>query len=172
MKNKKEKNYKLRSKVYNGVGNSVFGLGVFGSFFGYEMATDWSNFKNELDDFVVINQETLKINLFIALPALIVLVIYIILWRKRNKKAIDESGNITFGILIALIFTYAIYSIIEVTMITLAGAFTGSLIDAYIFKPLSKSAKIKASDDKEISLEIRREKARKKAREDELSGIV
>ena len=41
------------------------------SFFGYEMATDWSNFKNELDEFVVINEETLKINLFIALPALI-----------------------------------------------------------------------------------------------------
>ena len=171
MKNKKEKNYKLRSKVYNGVGNSIFGLGVFGSFFGYEMATDWSNFKNELDDFVVINQETLKINLFIALPALIVLVIYVILWRKRNKKALEESGNITFGILIALIITYAVYSIIEVTMITLAGAFAGSLLDSYIFKPLSNGAKLKSMDDQEIVLEMRREKARKRARDD-IDGTV
>lgn len=171
MKNKKEKNYKLRSKVYNGIGNSTFGLGVFGSFFGYEMATDWSNFKNELDNFVVINQETLKINLFIALPALIVLVIYVILWRKRNKKALEESGNITFGILIALIITYAVYSIIEVTMITLAGAFAGSLLDSYIFKPLSNGAKLKSMDDQEIVLEMRREKARKRARDD-IDGTV
>lgn len=171
MKNKKEKNYKLRSKVYNGVGNSVFGLGVFGSFFGYEMATDWSNFKNELDEFVVINEETLKINLFIALPALIVLIIYVILWRKRNKKALEESGNITFGILIALIITYAVYSIIEVTMITLVGAFAGSLIDSYIFKPLSRGAKLKSMDDHEIALEMRRENARKRARDD-IDGTV
>lgn len=171
MKKKKEKNYKLRSKVYNGIGNSTFGLGVFGSFFGYEMATDWSNFKNELDNFVVINQETLKINLFIALPALIVLVIYVILWRKRNKKALEESGNITFGILIALIITYAVYSIIEVTMITLAGAFAGSLLDSYIFKPLSNGAKLKSMDDQEIVLEMRREKARKRARDD-IDGTV
>ena len=171
MKNKKEKNYKLRSKVYNGVGNSVFGLGVFGSFFGYEMATDWSNFKNELDEFVVINEETLKVNLFIALPALIVICIYIILWIKRNKKALEESGNITFGILIALIITYAVYSIIEVTMITLSGAFVGSLLDSYIFKPLSNSAKLKSMDDHEIALEMRREKARKRARDD-IDGTV
>lgn len=171
MKNKKEKNYKLRSKVYNWVGNSIFGLGVFGSFLGYEMATDWSNFKNELNDFVVINQENLKINLFIALPALIVLVIYVILWRKRNKKALEENGNITFGILMALIITYAVYSIIEVTMITLAGAFAGSLLDSYIFKPLSNGAKLKSMDDHEIVLEMRREKVRKKAR-DAIDGTV
>ena len=56
-------------------------------------------------------------------------------------------------------------------MITLSGAFVGSLLDSYIFKPLSNGAKLKSMDDHEIALEMRREKARKRARDD-IDGTV
>lgn len=176
MKKQKQKNYKLRSKVYGGAGNSIFALTTLGSFVGYEIATDWSNFKTDLDNFMVMQPETMKLNFYIAFPALIALLVYVIIWRKRNKKQLEESGNVTFGILIALLISIAIYSIIEITMITLAGAFVGSITDSTIFKPLAKGAKNKAYIDQDIELETEKEKrrilARKKAREEDLSGTV
>lgn len=176
MKKNKQKNYNLRSKVYGGAGGSIFALTTLGSFVGYEVATDWSNFKTDLDNFMVVQPESMKLNIAIALPALIAVLIFLILWRKKNKHKLEMNGNISFGILIALLITYAIFSIVEVTMVTLAGAFVGSLIDEKVFAPLSRSAKIKAGYDKEIDMETEKEKrrieARRRALEDDLSGTV
>lgn len=172
MKKKKEKNYKLRSKVYGGIGGSVFATSTIGAFVGYEVSTDWSNFKNDFSNFMVVQPETMKLNIAIAFPALISILIFTILWRKKHKKQLETNGNISFGILIALLVVYALYSIIEVSLVTLAGAFIGSFLDEKIFAPLSRSAKLKYQDDHEVNLEYRKEKVRRKIREDDLSGTV
>ena len=170
-KEKKEKNYRLRSKLYGGVGNTLFATTTFGSFVGYEIATDWSNFKTDLDNFMVVQPETMKLNIALALPVLIVLIIYVILWRKRNKKKLEEENNISFGLLITILILYAVYSILEVTLVTLVGAFIGSIIDEKMFKPLSRRAKIKADDDHDVNMEVRKEKKRNQVRR-ELDGSV
>lgn len=174
-KNKKQKNYKKRSKVYSISGKSLTGATTLGSFFAYQSAIDWNNFKSELENFVVVTENSLKLNLAIALPALISMVIFLIVMMKKNKEFFKDK--ISMNLLIVTLILYFVYSIIEVTMISLAGAFVGSLIDETVFMPLAKSAKKKADDDHEVELETRKEinriRARQLAREEmEFDGSV
>lgn len=172
-KRKKHKNYALRSKVYSALGNvSVFGSTI-GGFIVYESIIDWQNFKSELENFVVIQENSLKLNFAIALPLAIGMLVYLIIFLKRNRDFFQ--GRLSFKILIAIMFCYIIYSIIEVTMSFLVGAFVGTLSDDLIFLNLSKRAKKKAEYAKELDFETEREMRRILARrtaKEELDGSV
>lgn len=166
---KKTKNYKLRSKVYKGLGTSSIAITTLGGFVAYESAIDWNNFKKELENFIVVNPETVKLNLAIAFPLLIAFLVFIWVFRKKNAEAL--KGKVALPLLFGIIFLWLIYSIIEAMLCAMVGAFVGSVFDEFLFSPLSSSAKLKAKDDHEIALEMRREKARKRARDD-IDGTV
>lgn len=159
--------YRRRSKIYRSAGLSTIGVTTLGGFFAYQIVVDWAGFKQELDEFIVVNQETIKLNLALAFPMMIGLIVFLIVMMKKNKEFF--SDKISMSLLIAICFTYLAYSIIEVTLFSLIGAFTGSLIDEMLFNNLAKRDKIKAGDEKEYSMEYRKEQnrilARKNARE-------
>lgn len=157
-----EKFYRKRSKVLRGAGLTTIGLTTTGGFFAYQSIIDWNNFKNDLTDFVVVNQTNVKLNLSIALPFLIGMIVFLIVMIKKNKEFF--SDKISMSLLIAILFTYLIYSTIEVTLFSLIGAFTGSLIDEMLFNNLAKRDKIRAGDEKEYAMEKRKEQIRLKAR--------
>lgn len=159
-----EKFYRKRSKVLRGAGLTTIGLTTTGGFFAYQSIIDWNNFKNDLTNFVVVNQENVKLNLAIALPFMIGMIVFLIVMLKKNKEFF--SDKISMSILIAILFTYLIYSIVEVTLFSLIGAFTGSLIDEMLFNNLAKRDKIRAGDEKEYTMEKRKEEIRLKAREE------
>lgn len=166
---KKTKNYKLRSKVYKGIGTSTIAITTLSGFVAYESAIDWNNFKTELENFIVVNPETVKLNLAIAFPLLIAILVFVGVFRKKNEDAL--KGKVALPLLFGIVLLWLIYSIIEATLCAMVGAFVGSVFDEFLFSPLSNSAKSKATDDHEIALEKRREKARKIAR-DEIDGTV
>lgn len=157
-----EKFYRKRSKVLRGAGLTTIGLTTTGGFFAYQSIIDWNNFKEDLTDFVVVNQENVKLNLAIALPFMIGMIVFLIVMLKKNKEFF--SDKISMSLLIAVLFTYLIYSIVEVTLFSLIGAFTGSLIDEMLFNNLAKRDKIRAGDEKEYAMEKRKEQIRLKAR--------
>jgi hypothetical protein len=70
---------------------------------------------------------------------------------------------------------YLVYSIIEITLATLIGAFAGAIIDEFVFNPLAIANKQKFLESKDVDTEydkeMRRIKARKKVKED-LDGSV
>lgn len=168
-KKEKQKNHKLRSKVYKISGTTTTLATTTGGFFAYEIATDWSNFKTELENFVVIQQDTVKLNLLLAMPILISLLVFIWVYRKKNKKALE--GKVALPLLFGIIILWLVYSMIEVTLLSLIGAFVGSLFDEMLFNPLSVSSLKKYEDDHEVELEVRKEKMRRKVRE-EINGTV
>ena len=167
-KKQKNKNYKLRSKVYKGIGTSATFATTIGGFVAYESAINWNNFKTDLENFVVIN-ESVKLNLAIALPALIAIIVFIWIYRKKNEEAL--KGKVAFSLLFGVVVLWLVYSIIEATLMAMIGGFVGAVFDELIFTPLSQSAKRKADDDHEVSLEIRKERVRQKVR-DEIDGTV
>jgi hypothetical protein len=65
--------------------------------------------------------------------------------------------------------------VIELTLATLVGAFIGSIVDEFLFAPLANNEKAKFEENKDVDIEyekeMRRIKARKKAKED-LDGSV
>lgn len=174
-KKKKNKNFKRRAKNYKRAGNAVIGVTTLGSFFGYEMATDWSNFKTELDNFIVLNESSLKLNLAIAFPALVAIVVYLIIAMKKNKDFFKDK--ISVSLLIVIIIFWMVYSVIEVAMVSMIGAWIGVVTDEFVFSPLSKGSLERYADDHDVELEYKKEqnriKARKKARQEEdLNGSV
>jgi len=161
-KQRTETFYRKRSKALRGAGLTTIGLTTTGGFFAYESIIDWNNFKNDLTNFVVVNQENIKLNLSIALPFMIGMIVFLIVMMKKNKEFF--SDKISMSLLVAIFFTYLIYSVIEVTLFSLVGAFTGSLIDEMLFNNLAKRDKIRAGDEKEYTMEKRKEQIRLKAR--------
>ena len=157
-----EKFYRKRSKALRGAGLTTIGLTTTGGFFAYQSIIDWNNFKDDLTDFVVVNQENVKLNLSIALPFMIGMIVFLIVMLKKNKEFF--SDKISMSLLIAIVFTYLIYSIVEVTLFSLIGAFTGSIVDEMLFNNLAKRDKIRAGDEKEYTMEKRKEQIRLKAR--------
>lgn len=170
MKRKKKKNYKIRSIVYKGAGTTTVTATTLGGFFAYEISTDWANFKQELDNFLVVNEQTLKLNLAIAFPILISIIVLLFVLLKKNRSYFRDK--ISLGLLTTILVFYLIYSIIEVAMASLIGAFIGSVTDDFIFSPLSKSAKEKSKEQREIDIEVEKERKRLVARKEYLDGSV
>ena len=154
--------YRKRSKVLRGAGLTTIGLTTTGGFFAYQSIIDWNNLKNDLTNFVVVNQENVKLNLSIALPFMIGMIVFLFVMLKKNKEFF--SDKVSMSLLIAIVFTYLIYSTVEVTLFSLIGAFTGTIIDEMLFNNLAKRDKIKAGDEKEYRMEKRKEQTRLKAR--------
>lgn len=175
MKNKKKQpNYKLRSKVYKGIGLTSIGVTTSGSFIGYQMLTDFEQFKNEFDNFMVVQEEGLKLNMAIAIPVLIGLIVFLFVALKKNKTFFADK--ISMNLFFSIAIFYLIYSVIEIVLVSLIGAFIGAIIDEFVFMPLSKknnkAYEEKHEEDLEYNREIRRIQARAKAQRDGLNGSV
>lgn len=126
-----------------------------------------------MENFFVVQEETVKLNLLIAFPLLISLVIFLFIMRKRNREFFADK--VSMSILIAIVILYLVYSVVAVALASLAGAFAGSLVDEIMFTPLSKKYKTLYDEEHDIDLEYEKEKrriiARNQARED-LNGSV
>ena len=159
---KKKKNYRRREKVYKGLGTATTFLSSVSGFVIYESKVDWANFKSELENFMVVSPETVKLNLALAMPFLIALLVFI--WYYRKKHAEELKGKTSLSIFFTLVLVWLLYSVVEATLCALMGAFVGSLTDDMIFSKLSKSCGIKAVDDHELDMEVKKENIRKKIR--------
>ena len=168
-----EKKYKRRSRLFRTLGIGTIFTTTVGGFFAYQMAIDWQNFKNELDDFIVVQEDYTKLNLLIALPALIGLLVFLFIMLRKNRQFFNDKASL--GLLTTIVIFYLVYSVIEVTLFSLVGAFVGTSIDEFIFSPISKHYKKLSGEERDIDNEYRREvkriKARKQAQED-LNGSV
>jgi hypothetical protein len=162
MEKKKNKNYKRRAKTYKIIGKASTAVTTLGSFFAYESIIDWSNFKQNMEDFIVVNQENIKLNLAIAFPILISVVVFLAVFLKKNKKYF--SDKISLGLLLAIIIMYMIYSTIEVALVSMIGAWVGVTADEVVFSPLSQRSQEIALEEKSIKSEFDKEKQRILAR--------
>lgn len=160
----KQKNPLLRSKVYKILGMSSIGVTTLSGFVIYESLMDWSNFKQELDNFIIISQGDIKLNLAVALPLLISLVVFLAIFMRKNREYFKDK--VSLAILLAIGVFYLVYSVVEVVLASLIGAFTGAVLDEFLFTPLSNANAKKANDDHDVELEARKETVRAKTRKE------
>jgi len=170
---KTTKQYKTKSKVFKALGTTTTALGTLGGFFVYQFITDWSQFQTELENFVVVNQESVKLNMILALPILISIIVFVGITLKKNREFFNDK--VSLSLLMTIAIFYLIYSIIEMTLSSLVGAFLGSIVDEFLFTPLAKKNLELYEENKDVDIEydkeMRRIKARKKVKED-LDGSV
>lgn len=163
-----ERQYKRRKKAVQITSKSLIGLTTAGGFFAYEMVIDWANFKSDIENFFVVQEETLQLNVMVAMPFLIGLIVFLIIMRKKNKEYFKDKVSI--GVLIAILITYFFYSIAEAVLFSLIGAFVGTFIDEFGLTPIVNSyAKKEAkalSYEEEYDKEKIRISARKNAQEE------
>jgi len=170
---KKNKNYKLRATLWAFCGYLSVGLGTVIGFLAYQFLVDWQNFKEDLDNFVVIQENSVKLNMTIALPMLIALLIFLWVVGRKNVDFFRNKTSLT--LLTTLMVLYLVYSVIELTLFTLAGASMGALFDDYFFAILARNNRKLAQEQKGIDSEYEKEKQRIIAREQakvELDGTV
>ena len=169
----KDKNYKLRSRLWSLGGYVTLLLSTVGGFLVYGLATDWNQFRDELENFVVVQEETIKLNMVIALPLLISALIFIFVVGRKNREFFQNK--LSLSILTTLVIFYLIYSVIELTLFALLGAFIGSMFDDFVFSAIAKNNLKLSEEQKDIEYEYDREKRRIKARQqarEELDGTV
>jgi hypothetical protein len=169
----KDKNYKLRSRLWSLGGYLTLLVSTVGGFLVYGLATDWNQFRDELENFVVVQEETIKLNMVIALPLLISALIFIFVVGRKNREFFQNK--LSLSILTTLVIFYLIYSVIELTLFALLGAFIGSMFDDFVFSAIAKKNLKLSEEQKDIEYEYDREKRRIKARQqarEELDGTV
>lgn len=159
---KESRKYNFKSKLFRGIGLTTIGLTTTGGFYAYESMIDWANFKQDMENFVVINQETVQLNLMVAMPFLIGIIVFLMVMRKKNREFFKDK--VSMNLLIAICILYLVYSVIEATLFALMGAFAGSVLDEFGFNLISKHYRMKAGDEKDIEAEFKKEKQRIKAR--------
>lgn len=174
----KKRNYWLRSKVYRTTGYATIGLTTIGGVSAYkfliqpgeqvteDLETAWAMFM----DNIWIEQTGYRLNLILALPYLIGIIVFLIVILKKNKAYFNDK--ISLGLLITILTLYSIYSLIGYAMSSLIGALIGTLAFELVFEPLSLRAKEEADFIKELKKEKRKEKVRREVRNDDLDGIV
>lgn len=169
----KTPNYKIRSSVYKNLGRAAIATTTLSGFVVYESLIDWANFKQEMEQFVVVAEDSIKLNLAIAFPLLIAIVVFLAVTLRKNREFFKDK--ISVSLLLTIVIFYMIYSVIEVAMASLIGAFAGAFLDEVIFTPLSLSNRKKYEAQVDIDSEYEREKRRIKARKqakEELDGSV
>lgn len=170
---KTTKKYQNRSKLFKGLGIASTSIGTLGGFLVYQIAIDWQNFQTELENFVVISQENVKLNMILALPILISIIVFVGVTLRKNREFFKDK--VSLSLLMTIAIFYLIYSVIELTLASLIGAFLGSIVDEFIFTPIALRNKELFEENKDIDVEyekeMRRIKARKKVKE-ELDGSV
>lgn len=170
---KKTINYRRKARLYKALGYTTLGTGTLGGFFVYQSATNWSQFQSDLENFIVIQQESIKLNMVLAFPILLSIIIFTWITLRKNRDFFKDK--VSLSLLMTISSLYLIYSVIEMTLATLVGAFAGAIVDEFIFTPLANANRQKFLDNKEVDAEyekeMRRIKARQKAKED-LDGSV
>lgn len=170
---KKTKSYRTKARVFKAFGYVTTGLGTLGGFFVYQFVTDWEQFQTQLENFVVVNQESIKLNLVLALPILLSIIIFTSITLRKNREFFKDK--VSLSLLLTIAVFYLIYSIIEMTLATLTGAFLGSIVDEFVFTPIANANQQRFLESKEVDneydKEMRRIKARQKVKED-LDGSV
>ena len=170
---KKTKSYRNKARVFKALGYATTGLGTLGGFFVYQFVTDWEQFQTQLENFVVVNQESVKLNLVLALPILLSIIIFTSITLRKNREFFKDK--VSLSLLLTIAVFYLIYSIIEMTLATLTGAFLGSIVDEFVFTPIANANQQRFLESKEVDneydKEMRRIKARQKVKED-LDGTV
>jgi len=170
---KTTKKYQSKSRIFKGLGIASTTIGTLGGFLIYQFAVDWQNFQTELENFIVVNQENIKLNLVLALPILISIIVFISITLRKNREFFKDK--VSLSLLMTIAIFYLIYSVIELTLASLTGAFLGSIVDEFIFTPIAERNKELFEENKGIDVEyekeMRRIKARKKVKE-ELDGSV
>lgn len=168
-----ERKYKRKALLFRLIGLLIVASTTIGAFLIYQSAVDWENFRTNTDIFVVVNEESLKLNSTLAIPLFVGMFVFVLVVLRRNKDFFSTKYSIS--LIISLIILYLIYSMIEVVLFSLIGAVGGAIVDDYIFRPLADHYAFKGEDQKEIEDEFEKEKrrirARKMARE-ELDGSV
>lgn len=170
---KTTKQYRSKSRLFKALGITSTALGTLGGFFVYQMAIDWQNFQSELENFVVVNQDNIKLNMVLALPILISIIVFVGITLRKNREFFKDK--VSLSLLMTIAIFYLIYSVIELTLASLTGAFLGSIVDEFMFTPLARRNMELYEENKDVDIEyekeMRRIKARKKAKED-LDGSV
>jgi len=165
--------YRRKARVFKALGYLSLGTGTLGGFFVYQFATDWQQFQTELQNFIVINENNVKLNMVLAIPILLSIIIFTWITLRKNREFFQDK--VSLSLLMTISSLYLVYSIIELTLATLVGAFAGAIIDEFVFNPLAIANQQKFVENKEVDAEynkeMRRIKARQKAKED-LDGSV
>lgn len=173
MSKKNPMGFKAKARLYRASGYVTTALTTAGGFVVYEGAVDWKNFQTDMQNFILLHEDTLKLNLAVAFPILIVILIYLGITIKKNREFFKDKVSV--GLLFTIVILYLFYSVLEVTIASLIGAFVGSVFDDFMFSPLARINKQKAVEQHEEELETNKEKrrilARKQARED-LDGTI
>ena len=170
---KATKKFRTKARVFKALGYTTTAIGTLGGFFAFQLFTDWEQFQTQLENFVVVNQESVKLNLVLALPILLSMIVFISITLRKNREFFKDK--VSLSLLLTIAIFYLIYSIIEMTLATLTGAFLGSIVDEFLFTPFANLNKQKYLENKDVDLEyvkeMRRITARKKVKED-LDGSV
>ena len=168
-----ERKYRRRATLLRLIGLLIVASTTIGAFLIYQSAVDWDNFKTNSDIFVVVNEQSLKLNSALAIPLFVGMFVFLLVVLRRNKDFFSTKYSVS--LIIVLVLLYLIYSMIEVVLFSLVGAVVGAIIDDYIFRPLANYYSFKGKAQREIEDEFEKEKrrirARKMARE-ELDGSV
>lgn len=161
-KNQAKKHSRLAT-LYKSAGMTAIGLGSLGGFYGYQSLTNFEDFSQNINNFVMIEEQSMKLDIIFALPFLAGMLVFMWIMRKKNPEFFRTKVSFT---LLSFTFTlYLIYSIIQVTMFSLVGATLGAIIDEFVMTPLANTQSEKAGDEKSLALETKKEQQRIKARQ-------
>jgi hypothetical protein len=133
------KQNKKRYKRINFLSKGFIGLTTVGGFVGYQSYINWDNFQEDLENFVLVEENSMKLNVAVAMPFLIAMLVYLFVMRKKNKDFFRDKASL--GLFIAILITYAFYSIAQALLFSLIGAFVGVIFDEWAFTPLSQKYK-------------------------------
>ena len=104
---KTTKQYRNKSRLFKALGITSTALGTLGGFFIYQIAIDWQNFQSELENFVVVNQENIKLNMVLALPILISIIVFVGITLRKNREFFKDKVSLS------LLMTIAIFYLIQ-----------------------------------------------------------
>ncbi len=170
---KKIPNYKRRSKVAKVSGMATIAATTGGGFFGYQAYTNFDQFTETIKNFVVVQEEGMKLNPLLALPLLMSIIVFLFVIRKKNKDFFKDKASL--GLLIAIFVTYFFYSIAQSLLFALIGALVGVMADEFGFSTLvtknEELAKKEVIKNDEYELETIRLSARRQAKLDEENRI-
>lgn len=172
MKKTKKPKYKQRANIQKTLGTASIAAGGVGGFLGYQFYNGWEDFTEGMENFIVVQENSMKLNIFLALPIFLSFLITFIVFKKKNKDLFNNK--ISINLFIATVITFIIYSIIGITFFTLLGLLGGSIIEETTFAPLAKRNVRRAEIQGEYDAEYEKEKVRIKARKEagDYSGAV
>lgn len=168
--NNKQVNHKFRSRLYKGLGVGTISASTLGGVSVYEFLIKPSEqvgqeFESGIQMFmdnIIVQPETAQLNIVLALPFLIGIIVWLLVMKKKNKEYFKDKMSLSLFVLIAVL--YLVYSIIGYAMSSLIGAWIGVMIEEFLFNPLAEKSMSEVEFQKDIEKEKRKEMARAIAR--------